>query len=323
MSFAEYYSIFVHGPKKYLVHPYSSREEIIDFLVGLESIDIVVQGGDLLGIALAHQLALNGLTIVLLERGDFCTGLEPFWTNQPWFSSKYLKSCPKVRGEISESPNERFASRVNLKSEVLESGFVGNSKLLAFDFLRAARSEGVFAINNIDAGISYRSDERAILKFKEAGRELILKSGMLVSTSIDNQVIRVAEEVERLPKIETREFTLTPNGAGLVFIEGEGDPKVIAPSLANIQSIRAKTSVGSGSWSYSKGILSLNKRGGLAQMIKNALDMITELSGQKLNVFDRRLASITHPVEELIKSFPDLDELSRNELVDVKSLLPS
>lgn len=323
MSFAEYYSIFVHGPKKYLVHPYSNREEIIDLLVGLESIDIVVLGGDLLGIALAHQLALNGLTIVLLDRGDFCTGLEPFWTKQPWFTSRYLKSCPKVRGEISKTPSERFASWVNLKSEVLESGFVGNSKLLAFDFLRAARSEGVFAINNINTGISYRSDERAILKFKEAGRDLVLKSGMLVSTSIENQVIRVAEEVERLPKIETKELTLTPDGAGLVFIEGEGDPNLIAPSLANIQSIRAKTSIGSGSWGYSKGILSLKERGSLDVMIKNALDVITDLSGQKLTIFERRLPSLTHPVEELIKSFPDLDELSRNELADIKSLLPS
>ncbi|GEM_PF-6285103 len=322
MSFAEYYSIFVHGPKKFLVHPYSNRDEIIEFLGGLGSIDVVVLGGDILGISVAHQLALNGLTVVLI--GDFCDSIEPFWSSKLWVKSKYLKYCPRVRGEISNNPCDRFSARVNINLKDLEDGYIGNSRLLALDLLRAARSEGVFALNKLDVGISYRSDERSFLKIKDSGREFILKAGLIVSTtSFEEETARIAKEVELIPKIVTNNLTLTPDGGGYVFIEGDGDPKEIVSSLSDIQNIRIRPSSKEESWNYTKGVLSPVKRGETYKMIKAALDSIVDLTEHKLNIFERRLPSITHPIEELIENLTDLNELSKNELVDVKSLLPS
>lgn len=305
-----------------MVHPYSNRDEIMEFLGGLGSIDVVVLGGDILGISVAHQLALNGLTVVLI--GDFCSSLEPFWSRKLWVKSKYLKYCPKVSGEISNNPCERFSTRINISLENLEDGYIGNSRLLAFDLLRAARSEGVFALNKLDVGISYRSDERSFLKVKDNGKEYILKAGLIISTtSFEEETGRIAKEVELIPKIVTNNLTLTPDGTGYIFIEGDGDPKAIVPSLNDIQNIRIRPSSKNEGWNYTKGVLSPVKRGETSKMIRAALDSIVDLTEHRLSLFERRLPSLTHPIEELIQNLPNLDELSKNELVDVRSLLPS
>ncbi|MBN9552784.1 MAG: FAD-dependent oxidoreductase, partial [Alphaproteobacteria bacterium] len=50
------------------------REESLRRLASGMPVDVLVIGGGVNGVAVLRDLALNGVSVTLLERGDFCQG---------------------------------------------------------------------------------------------------------------------------------------------------------------------------------------------------------------------------------------------------------
>lgn len=238
MSFAEYYSLFQIAPDKYSIHPYSPRSEILRFLKTRDDIDVTIIGGGVLALALAHQCVLNDLSVVVLEANDYGCGRSqiPIWSSVEWFSSEHVKPMPRVLGNISDSPHERFASRIFMSSDSeIKEGYVHKSSSLVFDLLRAAKSEGAFALNYLKVETTYRLGDRLTVKIFDGltQERFDIKSRLVVNATpyrkigphqkIHTQFIQVYKETYPLPFLALKDegITLIPDGEGLVFCISE------------------------------------------------------------------------------------------------------
>lgn len=338
MSFATYYSLFEIGPDKYSIHPYSPRKEIIRFLKDREDIDLAIIGGGILGLALAHQCVLNDLTVVLLEGCDYGVGRSqiPIWSDREWFKSEHIKSVPRVIGKISMEPNKRFAHKIYIDSSAkIKEGFLHDSKSLVFDLLRAARSEGVFALNFIKAETFFRLGERHTIKlFDELAEERFdIKARLVVNATQFKKIgplqkevihnIKVYKETAPLPYINIIDegITLIPNGQGEVFCISEMKPseKIIKDFALIDTGVEKQLPI----WGeeietpglLASGILTLPQGGSIPSIINAALESIgTALGKEKLSSVDRPLPSTSRIFKERQKLF------LTNETVDEEFL---
>ena len=52
----------------------ASRQEIIRHLSDKKAVDVLIIGAGINGIGTFRDLALNGVDVLLVDRGDFCSG---------------------------------------------------------------------------------------------------------------------------------------------------------------------------------------------------------------------------------------------------------
>lgn len=331
MNFAAYYSLFEIAPDKYSIHPYSPRKEIIRFIKSREDIDIAIIGGGVLGLALAHQCVLNDLSVVLLEANDYAGGRSqiPIWSEIAWFKSEHVKPVPRVIGKISNEPNQRFAQKILIDSNAkIKEGYLHKSQSLVFDLLRAARSEGVFALNFLKAETFFRLgdrltvklfDERAQDRFDIKARLVVnatqfKKIGPLQKEAVNN--IRVFKETAPLPyiNITDEEVTFIPNGDGEVFCISEMKPS--EKLIKDFSLIDTGVELSLPLWGdaiessglLAGGVLSLPQGGSIPTIVNAALDTIgSAFRREKTSFIERSLPSTSPVYKERQKLFLDND----------------
>ncbi|MGO4853566.1 glycerol-3-phosphate dehydrogenase/oxidase [Phaeovulum sp. W22_SRMD_FR3] len=81
------------------------RDSAFARLAGLTAPEVLILGGGVNGVAALRDLALNGVSAVLLERGDFCAGASSASTRMAHGGLRYLEG--REFGLVAESARER------------------------------------------------------------------------------------------------------------------------------------------------------------------------------------------------------------------------
>src|SRR5512143_3496032 len=69
-----------------------NRNEILASLKGNPEIPVVIVGGGINGIGTFRDLALNGVDVLLIERGDFCSGASSASSHMAHGGIRYLEN---------------------------------------------------------------------------------------------------------------------------------------------------------------------------------------------------------------------------------------
>src|SRR5512143_404039 len=69
-----------------------NRNEILASLKGDAEIPVVIVGGGINGIGTFRDLALNGVEVLLVERGDFCSGASAASSHMAHGGIRYLEN---------------------------------------------------------------------------------------------------------------------------------------------------------------------------------------------------------------------------------------
>src|ERR671923_2203533 len=69
-----------------------NRNEILTALKNQPEVSVLIVGGGINGIGTFHDLALNGVDVLLVERGDFCSGASAASSHMAHGGIRYLEN---------------------------------------------------------------------------------------------------------------------------------------------------------------------------------------------------------------------------------------
>jgi len=76
------------------------RSELCDEIAGRDSYDLIVVGGGIHGAAFAHLAALNGISVLLLEKHDYASGTSSRSSKMAHGGLRYLEMFGEGRSVL-------------------------------------------------------------------------------------------------------------------------------------------------------------------------------------------------------------------------------